>query len=201
MSTHTTLVSLVLLAAMQAVGGEARAQKVYVDYDRAVPFSQYRTFQVHETRQDLRHRNPSVHEKVVADLRRYLQAGGLEEVESDPDVYVAYYVARDRSLQFAMTDPRYAYGPDFHWGTYWSGSAGTRTPQGFTFQEGALIIDVWDAEERQLVWRGIATSKIADDPEKNAGKVDQALQKLIKEWEAMYGAQARALRTREQNQR
>jgi hypothetical protein len=57
-----------------------------------------------------------------------------------------------------------------------------------------MIIDVWDAERKQLVWRGMATATVAKDPDKNDKKIEKALKKMTKNWEEMYGGRVRALR-------
>ena len=172
----------------------ALAQKVYVDYDGATAFSQYQTFQVKETKEDLRDFSRTSHQRLVEQLRAYALEGGLEEVESDPDVYVAYYTADRGNLRLVLGDLEYAYGPEFSLGSYWEGGVGTRTPNSFTFKEGTLIIDVWDAAEKRLVWRGIATAALSKNPDKNDKKIEKALKKITKDWEEMYGGRVRALR-------
>jgi hypothetical protein len=172
----------------------ALGQKVYVDYDGATAFSQYRTFQLYETREDLRDFSLTSHQKVVQQLRDYAEEGGLQEVDSDPDVYVAYYTADRGDLRLVLSDLEYTYGSDFSLGSYWEGGVGDRTSNSFTFKEGTLIIDVWDAGRKQLVWRGMATATVAKDPDKNDKKIERALKKMTKNWEEMYGGRVRALR-------
>jgi hypothetical protein len=172
----------------------AVAQKVFIDYDNATAFSQYRTYQFKETREDLRDTYPDAHRDVVVKLKKYIQEGGMEEVQSNPDVYVAYYTADYRDLRLVLGDLEYTYGPDFSFGGYWEGGVGTRTPNSFQFREGTLIIDVWDAEEKQLVFRGIATAALAKNTEKNVEKLDKALEKIIKQWGEMKGDRVRAIR-------
>ena len=118
----------------------------------------------------------------------------MEEVQANPDVYVAYYTANYRDLRLVLGDLEYTYGPDFSLGGYWEGGVGTRTPNTFEFREGTLIIDVWDAKEKKLVFRGIATATLAKKHEKNVEKVDKALEKIFKQWGEMKGDRVRALR-------
>jgi len=189
---------LMLLLTLAAI--PAGAQKVYVDYDGATAFSQFHTFQFVETREDLRDTAPGVHREVVSALEQYAVDGGLEAVASDPDVYVAYYTADRGSLRLVLSDLGYTYGPDFTPGSYWDGGVGTRTPHSYTFKEGTLIIDVWEAETQRLIWRGMATSALSKNKEKNAKKVDKALKKIFKKWEEDYGGYARRLRLYQQSQ-
>jgi len=189
MKTQQILTLFLFLIALPALG-----QKVNVDYDGATAFGEYRTYQFFETREDLRDFSLTSHNKVVQQLRAYAEDGGLQEVDTDPDVYIAYYTADRGDLRLVLSDLGYTYGPDFSLGSYWEGGVGNRTSNSFTFKEGTLIIDVWDAERKQLVWRGMATATVAKDPDKNDKKIERALKKMTKNWEEMYGGRVRALR-------
>lgn len=189
MKTPKLLSLLLLLSALPAF-----AQKVYVDYDNATAFSEYRTFQLVETDEDLRDVSRTSHELVVGELRRYAAEGGLTEVDSDPDIYLAYYTADQGDLRLALTDLRYSYGANFDFGGYWDGGVGTRAPHSFTFKEGTLIVDAWDAERNELVWRGMATAALSKDPDKNDRKIDKALRKIMKRWDEAKGYRVRAVR-------
>ena len=80
MKIHRLFILLVVFTAITAT--PALAQKVYVDYDRATAFSQYRTFQFKETREDLRNFSETLHRRVVSGLRSYIKEGGMEEVDA-----------------------------------------------------------------------------------------------------------------------
>lgn len=189
MKTSTSLLLLLCLCAVPSV-----AQKVYVDYDSATAFSEYNTFQIVETQEDLRDTSRTSHELVISELRRYTTEGGLEEVEADPDFYLAYYTADRFDLNLAMSDLTYSYGENFDLGGYWEGGVGTRTPDSFNFKQGTLIVDAWDAEREELVWRAIATAALSSDPDKNDKKIEKALKKIMKKWDEAKGYRVRAIR-------
>ena len=199
MKIHPLSILLVVLTTLAAA--PALAQKVYVDYDRATAFSQYRTFQFKETREDLRNFSETLHRRVVDRLRGYLREGGMEEVESNPDIYVAYYTADQSNLRLVLSDLEYTYGTDFSLGSYWEGGVGTRNLEEFSFDEGTLIIDAWDAKEKKLIWRGIGTAAMAKKkPDKNEAKLDRALEKIMQRWNEMYGAKVQAIRKHQMEQ-
>ena len=174
----------------------AAAQKTYIDWDQATAFSEYKTFQYRETPNDLRWVSSSLHHRVVDQITRYALDGGLTSADSDPDVYIAYYAAYNRELEITLTDLEYAYGEGFSLGAYWEGGVGTRDTRkkAFKFKEGTVIVDVWDRARGELVWRGMATAALKKDYHRNEAKLDKALQKLMKQWEKMYGGRARAIR-------
>lgn len=189
---NATRILLPLFLLMTAL--PAAAQKVYVDYDHATAFSQFKTFEIRETPHDLQRTALRAHEMIVSSLRSSAADSALTEVDSDPDLVVAYYAAHRGNLNLALNDLEYSYGTDFTSGEYWDGGVGNRTTNTFTFKEGTLIIDAWDPDRKVLVWRAIATAVLKKDPNKNEKKIEKALKKISKEWGAMYGDKVRALR-------
>jgi len=183
------LLGLVALAA-------SGATKIHIDYDGATAFSEYTTFQFKDTRHDLRRVSPSLHRDVALRLIGYAREGGLAMVDSEPDVYLAYYAAYHGELRLVMGDLEYAYGDSFTPGSYWEGGVGTRDvgKKSFNFKEGTVVVDVWDRERGILVWRGMATAAVKKDYHKNEAKLAKVLEKLMKRWEEMYGGRARAIR-------
>ena len=55
------------------------------------------------------------------------------------------------------------------------------------FNVGTLVLDIWDAKEHRLVWRGIASDTLSKDPKKNTKKIDQAAQRLFEKYPATSG--------------
>jgi len=45
---------------------------------------------------------------------------------------------------------------------------------------GTLVVDIFDAKSKQLVFRGTATDELSDKPEKNVKKVEKAAEKMFK---------------------
>jgi len=48
-----------------------------------------------------------------------------------------------------------------------------------TYLEGTLVVDLFDAANRKLVWRGVATDTVSDNPQKNAEHIDKAVEKMF----------------------
>ena len=70
-------------------------------------------------------------------------------------------------------------GLDDHGHTHWNETTVT------TFTEGTLVIDVWDAKSKKLIWRGAATAAVPRNPEKGGALIDKAVDKLGKKWDKM----------------
>ena len=109
-----------------------------------------------------------------------LSAKGLRQVESDPDMYVTYHGTTRDDTQYQTDSFGYGMGAGWRWGAM--GGMGTSTTRAVTYHKGTLVVDFWDAEKKQLIWRGTATATLSDNPQKNSKKIHKAMDKLFKRY-------------------
>jgi hypothetical protein len=167
----TRLSILVAALAVLLLPVVAYGQDVNTDHDPKAPFASYKTYAwatgtpaqnpLNETR---------VHDGVTAKLA----AAGLKPVTANPDVVVATHTQAQEKKELSTM----GYGGPYRWG--WAGGGGTTTVN--TYVVGSLVVDVYDAKTKQLVWRGMATDTMSDKPEKNAEKIAKALDKMFKNY-------------------
>jgi hypothetical protein len=71
--------------------------------------------------------------------------------------------------------------PDWRYRTYGPATTTTRTT---LFTTGTLVIDVFDVEEKALVWRGAAEGQVKQnqDPEKKRERIEEAVRKILAEF-------------------
>lgn len=60
------------------------------------------------------------------------------------------------------------------------GGMGTSTTTESEYQVGTLVVDVFSAKDKKLVFRGIGQDEISDKPEKNEKKIAKATEKMFK---------------------
>jgi hypothetical protein len=155
------MITALALAALTA--GVVYAQHVTTDSDPAAPFATYKTYAwTPGTASAVSLTEQRIHEGVNAQL----QGKGMTQVDSNPNVFVATHVTTHAVPQ-VIAD---GFGP-------WGFGGGMATVQ--TYTEGSLVVDLYDATTRKMVWRGVATATVSDKPEKNAVKIDKSLAKLF----------------------
>jgi Domain of unknown function (DUF4136) len=158
------MISALALAALTA--GVVYAQHVTTDSDPAAPFATYKTYAwTPGTASAISLTEQRIHDGVNAQL----QGKGMTQVDSNPNVFVATHVTTHTVPQ-VIAD---GFGP-------WGFGAGMATVQ--TYTEGSLIVDLYDATTRKMVWRGVATAAVSDKPEKNASKIDKSLMKMFERY-------------------
>ena len=47
---------------------------------------------------------------------------------------------------------------------------------------GTLIVDIYDAKSKSLLFRGVAKDELSDKPEKNEKKIEKATSKMFKDF-------------------
>jgi hypothetical protein len=149
---------------------QALAQQTNVDWDHHVTdFSKYRTYTwVKPVRPTS---NPLMDERIVAAIDSQLQAKGLRKVDSNGDMLVTYSAGVRKETSAIATG-----GGGWRWG----GGMGRIDP--VIDNVGTLVVDLSDAEQKKLVWRGAASGTLSDKADKNTNKIDKAVQKLFKQY-------------------
>jgi len=194
-------VFLVLVAIL--IAGPAFAEKIYIDYDEEYDGSNIKTFAWSETKDtSLADTEPSLHSLIINTIAGYITDSGIEQVDSDPDVYVTYHGSTKEELSLDTTHYGYSsgvmgYGRYGGYGGYYGryyggGSSGSSTTTVRSYKIGTLVVDIWDAKTDKLVWRGIAANiTISENPHKLDNNIEKALKKMIKKWQKMKNKNAK----------
>ena len=158
------------------------AQKTSYDYEKTADFAAFKTYQFKD---GTKVGQPLIDERIVAAIDTELAAKGLTKSESNPDVFVVYHVAFDKQKDISTFSSGYGggYGPyGWGWGGGWAG--GTSTTQVRDILIGTLVIDLADAKQNQLAWRGMATKEVSPqaNPEKRDKNINNAVKKIFKNY-------------------
>jgi hypothetical protein len=152
--------------------------KTSVDFDRNADFSAIETYawvgRKHPEISDL------THKRIVAAVEEQMGLEGLTKVESNPDVYVTYHGDDNQRTVIDTTHYGYGYGPGWYWGGY--GGVASSTSRVRTYTEGTLIIDIYDAAKKELVWRGTVTGTVSDNPRQNEKNINKGVAKVFKKF-------------------
>jgi Domain of unknown function (DUF4136) len=178
---------IVLLVALCLAAAPAFAQKVVIDFDPEYDFSKIETFAWGKSEEtSLKDTSPLWHSRIINLIEHRLSEGGIPEVEPDenPSVFVTYHVNEKDEMRLNTT--HYGYGYGGWYSPYYGGSMATSSTTAYTYTRGTLLIDMWDAETHELVWRGSSEQIMKEKPEKVEKQLSKALDKIGKQWNKMY---------------
>ena len=167
-SRITTLFALLIVLA-----GTALAQKVNVDWDRGANFSQFKTYAWQPSPDPAK---GLWDQRIIDGVNQQLQAKGFQLVTSNPQMSVVYTSHVHKEQQVVGTG--YNMGPYWGWG-YWGGPTST-TYNTYTYKQGTLVVEIADNDGHTLLWRGTATDTLSDNPDKGIKMLNNAMNKMFK---------------------
>jgi len=171
-----------ILAIVVLVALPAAAQKVSVDWDRDADLEKYATFAwVDGPPTPLEGNYPMVHSLIKNSIEYWMTSGGMVEDTENPDINVTYHTGGKESYQFMTT----AYGYTYPVGWGYMGGSYTASTMVTTYDEGTLVIDMWDATTKKAVFRGIASKTIPQDPNKALKQIDGMIEKIALKFRKM----------------
>lgn len=172
---RSSLLGIVLLMLFAANAVDAWGQNVNVDFDKAANFAVYKTY---AWAKGTPARNQLMDQRITDGVDRQLAAKGLLKVDAsaNPDLIVLYHAAVSHETQL-NTQTMGGYG----WGYRWGGPTMSTTTVDI-IPVGQLTVDIGDAKTKKLLWLGNASDTLSDKPEKNAKKINKALEKMFKKY-------------------
>jgi hypothetical protein len=172
-----TLSVFVLLSACSGI-------KVFVDYDKSLDFSQYKTYSYYGWAEESdKILNRFDRERIEQAFGAEFKKRGLEYAEEGGDMVVVLFIVVEQKTQKSASTTHqggyyggyYGYGPGYGWGPSYS----TTTISEYDYQVGTLVIDVFDAKEQKLIWEGIGTKTVDENPQTRDKNIPKAVSAIM----------------------
>jgi hypothetical protein len=180
------ILKCMLLAAVMGV--PAYAAKPQIQWDPDYDFSSVQTYQWQPppAGDSLESADPFLHAKIVSALEAEFGKVGISRVESAPHVFVTYYASKETEVRLESDHYGYGYGGYGMggWGYAGYGMSGpvSTTTRVTEYEEGTLVVDIWDASDKRLVWRGsVSGILLSEKPEKTQKNVLKAIAAMAKQ--------------------
>lgn len=156
----------------------AAAQDVKVDFDKAFDFSTARTYAI---KIGTSWGNNLSERRVLDEIDQGLAGKGLKKVdEGQANLRVVLHGATQTKHDATTFYSGMGGGYGYRYGGF--GGTGTATTMVNEYKVGTLVVDMFDAKTKNLVFRGTAEDEISDKPEKNAKKLEKASEKMFKDF-------------------
>ena len=154
------------------------------DHDPAVDFTKYSTYIWLDTEGD--DIDAITDSRVRSSIDGALIGKGFQKGGDDANLAVGYQGTTSERRSYNTVNSGwgggYGYG-GYGWGGYGM-SMGTSTTYENTWQEGSLILGLFDVESKALVWTGTATATLDQgrSPEERQQLIDDAVEKMMKKF-------------------
>ncbi len=154
------------------------------DYDPAVDFTKYATYTWLDTEGD--DIDAITDSRIKSSIDAAMATKALQKGGANADLAVGYQVTSAERKSYNTVNT--GWGGGYGWGGYgWGGygmSMGTSTTYENTWEEGTLLIGMFDAATKNLVWTGTATAALdaSRTPEERQQLVDDAVAKMMKDF-------------------
>jgi len=165
--------------------------KYTTDKDGAVDFTKYKTFQYYGWAEESNKLlNTIDQERIESAFGRELNKRGLEYEEETGELIVTLYIVTEEKTSLSSTTTSmggygyggyggyYGHGPAYGWGGAGMGTAHT-TYSEYDYVVGTLVIDIYDAQEKKLVWESVAKGTIKEKTKGRENRINSSVAKMM----------------------
>src|ERR1700704_1988773 len=169
-------VVVVLIGLMLLLAGKVSSQQVKTDYDRSANFAQYKTYSwEHVKTQDALNVD-----RIRSAVNAALAAKGLTQVDSGGEISI---VAVEMTQNQQTLNTFYnGFGGGWGWRRFGGGGIGEATTTTETYKVGTLVVDLFDAKTKKLLWRGSSSDTLSNNSDKNIKNLDKGVEKMFQKF-------------------
>jgi len=156
-------------------------QKIKVEFDKNLNFDNFRTFAFapHDAVS-----RPMLVSAIAGAIAEELTARGLHQDTAHPDLYIQMYGGVDSDTAVTYSDLYSGYSggiPPFDQSfLVWGAVPGVTTTA--VVHKGQLIVDLIDARQRKIAWRGIAKENLSESRKKAVDQVNAIVEKMFQKY-------------------
>ena len=163
-----------LMGIMLLFAAKSWATQVKTDYDRNANFGQYKTY----SWEQVKTKDPLDVDRIKSAVNSALTAKGWTQVDSGGDVsIVAMEMTHNQQTLNTFYD---GFGGGWRWRGF--GGLGEATTTTETYKVGTLVVDLFDAKTKQLIWRGNSSDTLSNNSNKNIQNLDKDVEKMFKQF-------------------
>ena len=176
--------TLMIAAMVSALLTGCSTLSVSYDYNQEIDFTTYKTYNWMPFPEGIEAKSLN-HGRFITAVENNLAAKNIIKNTSAPDFLIAPHFAKEKRIN--ITDWGYSYAPNVIYtrrGYRYYDAYGYYPVGGisvYEYEQGTLILDFIDANNKQLIWRATARSIIspASTPQKQTEKINNAVNEIL----------------------
>jgi hypothetical protein len=161
-----------------------------VDYDKTVDFTQFKTYGYYGWAQDSdKILNQFDKKRIEQAFAHEFDIRGLEYAEDGAEVIISLFIVVNQETAttaystyygggYGGYGGYYGYGPGWGWG---GGYASTSYHQ-YDYNVGTLVCDIFEVATKNLIWQGVASGTIDDNPKNRDRRVTYIVSEIMAQY-------------------
>lgn len=176
--------SAIAAMAVSACGGLSTSQ----DYAPGTDFAAMRSWDWMPNQGETTNapNNALIDQRLQTAVENQMEAMGHTRDTSNPDFHVGYHLILDDQVNYETVNSYW--GTGYNYGMYGSmypmGGMATSSTREVHYTMGTLIIDFFDADEQELLWRGVGEGHVTeqDNPAARQAQADDAVRAILSQF-------------------
>ena len=165
--------------------------KFTADYDGDVDFTKYKTLSYYGwTEESDKILNKFEKERIEKAFGDEFEKRGFTLAERDGDIIVSLFIVVDQKKgataytnHYGGGGPYgyyggYGYGAGWGWGMGYSSTSYSE----YDYYVGTLVCDIFDSKTKKLIWQGVVTGEIDDNPKTREKNTPRVVKELMKKY-------------------
>ena len=177
MKNFTTLWLGIILIILSSCSAK---KSITSDYDVNVDFSKYKTYMfLPWNPHNSEYVNKAAQERLYGMLEVELSKRGYERVHHNADLAVNLMVLLDEKRSAINYTRYYHTGGYGYYSPFGFGYNSTTYYKKIDFLEGTIIVDVFDQQEKRLIWQSVSILEIVEKDSKRKRQVETSVKKMF----------------------
>ncbi len=183
--------NIIFLLGITVLLGACATIQFTSDKDSSVDFTQYKTMSYYGWQKDSdKILNQFDKERIEGAFANEFKKRGLELIERNGDIVVSLYIVVDQKTgttaytnHYGGGGP-YGYYGGFGYGAGWGWGMGysTTSYHEYDYKVGTLVCDVFDSKTKKLIWQGVVSGELDDNPKNREKNIPRIVNELMKRY-------------------
>jgi len=168
------------------------SMKYTTDKDGAVDFTKFSTYQYYGWAEESNKILNSIdQERIESAFGRELDKRGLKYEKETGELIITLYIVTEKKTSRSATTTNmggygyggyggyYGYGPSYGWAGAGMGGTSHTTYSEYDYEVGTIIIDIYDATNKKLVWESIAKGTLKEKTKGREDRINSTVGKMM----------------------
>ena len=181
--------SLIILLFASLIISSCSSIKITSDKDGSYDFSNVKTLSYYGwTKESDKILNQFDKDRIEKSFADEFRNRGINVVDRDGDIIVSLYIVVDQKTGTTAYTNHYGAGGPYGWyggygygaGWGWGMGYSTTSYHEYDYLVGTLVCDVFDSKSKNLVWQGVVSGEIDENPKNRERNIPRVVKELMK---------------------